>query len=544
MKKELAVFIASTFAILFATVTANAYVFDNFESPGQTPGSPPSGWGYANGVLVSNVGVKIDNASLYIPTTLGVTNLAGAAGTKIWTDFYTVPRPFVSGSQDAPTIDSNATAQFFVNTNGLWVTISGNGGSGFQTNTWTQPVLAGMTYPTVTQYSAFYHVSVLHDYSASNWSMFVNEVLLATNLQFISSGVSAHAWFQVQNLGGNGTNVCWLDNFLVTNKIATTTTTNGMTNAVPGTTIPVVDALAHFGSVQDPRPTNKTVGVVGAGGVGLTFGRVVADGRQYVVYGTPQYNLSGLSSNGVLSGNSYTDNVSLVSGTRQYYKLVTVSSDGGAALTNDETYAAYKQFRAAGSTYIMGVPLEYVNSSDRSMGGQMGLQLGSGVSASDVLTITTNGVSYTYRWNGVQWNWLSGTGPADSSCTKQWGAGVGMALTRGSSGGSTVSYFAGIKETNAVSVAVPSGAWTYLTWPHNDAAFNNGSVLGFAATTGDYIYIQTNGAANFVPARFNGTTWNTRMNGTGPALSLNLGPGDGIVYRTAGASKTFVSTGP
>jgi len=540
MKKELAAFgIIGTLCLIFAAVTANAYVFENFD---QGVGNPPNGWGAGSGVIVSNdATIKIGIASLFIPTTVGVTNYTGSvANDKVWTDFYTVPRPFVSGSQDAPTIDSNSTAQIFVKTNGLWATISGNGGAGFQTNTWTQPVLAGMIYPTVTQYSAFYHVSVLHDYSASNWSLFVNDVLLATNLQFIASGVSTHTWFQVQNLGGNATNVCWVDNFLVTNKISTATTTNGLTNSVPGTTVPVSDVLVHFGSAQDPRPTNKTVGVVGTG-VALTFGRVNPDGRQYIVYGTADQALGGLLSNGVAtisSGSAAFTNYSLSGSTnRYYYKLVTVSSDGAVTVTNDESYASYKQYRYSNKYSIVGIP---VDAADRSMGGALGAQLASGLANNDQVQMTENGVPYKYQVFNGGMNCVLGP---DGLLTKQWPLGVGMVVLP--AGVPTPSFFAGLKvSTNVVSVTVSNNVWSYLAWTHNDATFSGdgSSVLGFSPSANDNIYIQTNGAANFVSARFIGTNWLNLI--TLSPVSMTIRAGDGIVYKTTGGTKTFSSVGP
>ena len=527
MKKRLAVFIASMLAILSATATANAYVFDNFETPGQTAGQAPNGWGYSSGVLVSNAGVKIDNASLYIPTTLGVTNSVGAVGTKIWTDFYTVPRPFVSGSQDAPTIDSNATAQFFVNTNGLWVTISGNGGNGFKTNTCTQPILTGI-YPTVTTYSAFYHVSVLHDYSASNWSLFVDDVLLATNLQFISSGVSTHTWFQVQNLGGSSTNACWLDNFLVTNKISTNSKTNGIKNSVPGTTLPIADALAHFGAVQDPRPTNKTISVVGSNGVDLTFGRLLA-GATYIVYGTPNFDLTGLQSNGVVQGISYTDTNSLVAGDRQFYKLVTMSSDGAVAMTNDEIYAAYKQTRGARMMYITGVPVMYTTTSNSTFNGELGNQLKAGLTDGDTITAMPVGGTNKYVFTLTGPVWIGANGPADKDVV--FAPGSGMIINSMGAGGSA--YLAGMKPLTHPIVTNAPGVWTYTVWASDTTNIANGAIYGLSANSGDYIFVQPASSSSITRARyFSG--WKNNIWGTGAPLSMTLRPGDGVIYKNTG----------
>ncbi len=560
MKKKLSVLMASALAFLCAAVTVDAFVFDNFEAPGQ--GSVPSnslGWTVQSGVIVSNKPSGGAGArALYVPISSGVTNSSVVNTNKVWTDFFTVPRYFVStistytsaagvviSGRTAPDIDTNATAQFFVNTNGMWVTISGNGAGLLYTNVCANALIPGLTYPTVTQYSTYYHVSVLHDYSASNWSLFVNDVPIATNLRFIVNGaVSKHEWFQVQNLAGETTNFCWMDNFLVTNKMATSSSgsgANALTNMVPGTTIPVADALLGFGSVQDPRPTNLTVGVVGDTAINLTFGRVYDDGRSYVVYGTPNYTLNNLSSNGLLSGASYTDTVSLVSDTRQYYKLVTVSGDGSVAVTNDETYAAFKQYRTAGKYAIFGVPVSYLSPTDRTMGGEMGNQLKTGLGNGDEITITTNGSGYRYYINGGDW---ASRDHLDDSLTKQWGPGNGILVKSSLSG---ASYFAGFKQTNAVSIGLPNNAWTYVTWPHNDKTLsgNGNSVLGFIAGNKDIAYIYTNGATSLVYAMFDGTS-GTWKNGSYPypALSITLKPGDGIIYKAVGGGQTFSSAGP
>lgn len=524
-------------AWLFSTTGAFAYVSDGFEGPGVgQPADAGLGWSADSGVTVSNALVNNGSKSLFLPVLASATNTTGSSSATVWTDFYTIPRPYVSDTGVAPSTDPNATAQFFVNSNGFWTTISGNG-----TAVCSQALASGLVYPTVTQYSVYYHVSVLHNYVSSNWSLFVNDVPIATNLPFIASGVTSHEWAQIQNLGGNATNVCWLDDFLVTNAWPAAGTANALTNAVPGTTIPISEALMAFGSVSDPRPTNLTTTASGAT-VNLSFGRVYSDGRSYVVLGTSDYNLGGLSSNGVLAAGAFADNTSLSgSANRQFYKLVTLSADGSVAATNDEVYAAYKQSRTPNSLFIVGVPVEYANPSDRTMGGEMGNQLKSGLAVNDILTITSNGVDYVYNLTIDGWqNTLGG----DGTLTKQWGSGVGMVVQRGATGGSTSSVFAGLKQTNSVQVAVKDNTWAYLTWPNNDAAFNNGAALGCASTMGDYIYVQTNGAANFTPARFDGTTWKTRISGTGSPLVLTLQAGDGIVYKTAGGNKVFSTTGP
>ena len=544
MKNKSRFLVAGALAILCAAVTANAYVSDNFNSGVGYPPDVVRGWVSQSGVIVSNSSpiTPTSAGSLYIPIFSTVSNTSPVSGVlRVWTDFYTVPRPFVSDSSSSPAIDTNATAQFFVNSNGMWVTISGDGGAGILTNVCTNVLVSSIgDYPTVTSYSVFYHVSVLHDYASSNWSLFVNDKPIATNLNFIASGVSTHEWFQVQNLGGSSNNVCWLDDFLITNKMATSGSGNTITNVVPGTTIPVADALAGFGTLQDPRKTNQTIGVSGSG-VALTFGGGAGNGN-YVMYGTPNVDLSSLVSNGVVSGNTFTNN-SVLDGTtdRYFFKLLTVAQDGSVVFTNNETYAAFRQSRAPNTYSIMGVPVLYGDPTNGTMAGRMGTELKNGLSNGDVLTIVTNGAAYVYTMNGGGW---SSTDDADGS--KQWSPGVGMVLKRTALGIPTSSYFAGFKITNSVQVAITNNSWAYLAWPHNDKVFsgNGSNVLGFVATTDDYIFIQTNGTANFISARFKGTTWKRGATGAGADLALTIRPGDGIIYKTTGSPKQFISVGP
>jgi hypothetical protein len=542
MKKKSAVSVAGVLAFLYAAVAANAYVYEGFESAGGNGANP---WPGDSRVIVTNEGaIKHGSFSLYIPTLATVTNIPVSTVTdrKVWTDFYTVPRPFVSDSGTAPAVDTNATAQFFVNSNGMWVTISGAG-----TNVCTNSFLSNVNYPTVTQYSAFYHVSVLHDYSNFVWSLFVDGAPIATNLSFLASGVATHSWFQVQNLGGNNSNVCWLDDFLVTNRMVTTGTGNNtITNVVPGTTIPVADALAGFGSMSDPRPTNEVVGTVGAT-VTLAFGGGANNGR-FIVLGTSQSSLSGLSSNGVLDAEgNFSADLASFNGDRKYYKIVTVSDDNLIAVTNDETYAAFKQYTDRNKYYVIGANVIYQNPTNRTMAGAMGMQLKYGLGLDDLITIITNGVNLcTYRLEGVapySWN---GTG--DELGTNQWAQGVGMLLKRSSLGVASASYYFGIKETNAISVAVKNDTWSYLSWPYNATNFSGdgSSVLGFTPSENDYIYIQTNGNANFIPARFKDFVWKKGANTNllGSAISLTLQPGDGIIYKSKGGDRVFSSVGP
>jgi len=427
-------------------------------------------------------------------------------------------------------VDTNATAQFFVNSNGMWVTISGDGAGGTVTNVHSATLLAGTTYPTVTQYSAFYHVSVLHDYASSNWSLFVNDAPIATNLNFIASGVSTHQWFQVQNMGGNVSNVCWLDDFLITNRMATSGSGNTLTNVVPGTTIPVADALAGFGAVTDPRPTNEAVGA-SSSGVSLDFGRIFPANRKYVVLGGA--NLSGLTSNGVLNGAGvYVDSTSLASGTRAYYKIVTESEDGSVSVTNDETYAAYRQPRAKNRTYYVGAPIDTTDG-NRTLSGSFGTQLKSGLATGDVVYIY-NGVASSPQTLNPTTNW------SGDSLNVNIPAGQGLRIERRSGGAATSStYLVGTVPTNAAPVTIVPG-FNIVSWPYGSTgSLNSFSNLIAATATSiqDYIRLQNN-TDNITLAHYTAGGWKSGFllgGGGTQVLNPTLEPGAGIlIYHVPG----------
>lgn len=535
MKKKLTVSVAGALAFLFMALTANAYVSDNFESPGQTAGSPPVGWSVDSGVIVSNGGaIKHDAASLYIPILTTVSNAAGAASSKVWTDFYTIPRPFVSDSGTAPTVDSNATAQFFVNPNGQWVTISGNGSGGLLTNICTTALVDGMTYPTVSQYSTLYHVSVLHDYTASNWSLFVNDVPIATNLNFIASDVPAHQWFQVQNLGGNSTNVCWLDDFLVTNRIvASGGGANALTNPVPGTTIPLAVALSYFETLGDPRPAATNFGVasaLGANAVRLQFHP--QPNQRYVLVGgaSPTLSMSTISTtlvDAAGTSNYVVDAGALARGSNYFYKVLTVSQvDNSVAVTNDETYAWYKQDRASlNRWYYSGVPVTYQGSSNNSLASLAGQQLAMGLHADlsgngpDLMTIGNN--IYYLHLSG-SWALLSGaTLPEDMLLTP----GTGVAIKR-QSGAASLNYsvLAGTWTNTIGNVALLAG-WNSQSWPYDTSATE--AKCGFPGISGDMFSVMRGGSPKLAKRYASG--WKTF---SGNALSASDWPqaGEGFMY--------------
>ena len=507
-----------------------AYYVDNFETPYQTIGSQPNGWSSSSGVIVSNGSgaIKHNLSSLYIPVLSVVSNSYNGNETKILTDFYTIPRKFVSDAANSPTIDLTSTSQFFVNSNGMWTTFSRCNGL-LVTNIWLT-TLNGATYPTVNQYSVFYHISVLHNYTDTNWSLFVNNIPIATNLGFIASGVTNHEWVQIQNLGGNISNSCWLDDFSMTNMIV-----DSLTNCIQGTQIPIVSSLFYFNSLSDPRPTNKTI-TANSNNINLTFGRTSMDGRNYIVYGTTDYYLSNLNSNGIVKEDSFSDNTPLLNSSKRYfYKLITLSSDGNFSVTNDETYAIYKQDRDINRAYISGVPIE-IRDGDRTLGGTLGKQLAYGLNINDTLTLYNNGIEDTYTvqaggtWSGANLNTIIPLGK-------------GVMIKRLNNGGSSITVLAGTIPTNNIPPITINAGRNILSW----VSGTNGSLLSITGLTAeseedlnsynDYVYVQQ-WNTDILLERYTSTGWKTGLRvGGGINLNPQLMEGSGvIIWHVGGAA--------
>ena len=517
MKNKIASLLASALAVLCVAVTANAsfYSFD----------ADKTDWVGGLGVTRSNGAPTHGTYSLVVPIDNIVSNdVDGGLGNTVWTDFYTIPSRYSSVVNPTPVVDPAATGQFFVNSNGFWVTMSGPGGSVI--NVCTQSLVTGLTYPTVTQYTAFYHVSVFHNYTSRKWSLFVNNVPLAENLNFINQAANGHDWFQVQNYGGHPTNVCWLDDYLLTNAMVTTggSGTNTLTAIVPGTTLPIADALVYFGTTEDPRPAATNFGVAGGDAVSLQFDSV--PGQRYVLIGggSPVLAMSNISTTLVDTAgtsNAIVDATALQRGSRYYYKLITVSQvDGSVVLTNEETYAWYKQDRTAGNRwYYSGVPVIYVstNASANTLAGIAGDQLAGGLAVNDLMYVAAS----SYEIN--EFGKLGEIGIGTPVGEVQLAPGSGVMIKRAAGAASqTYAVIAG-RWTNNIGTITLHAGWNSLTWPYDTSATLVNS--GFPSTPGDSFLVLRGSGGDFVNVKRLSTRWSqTPESGNWPQ------PGEGFLY--------------
>lgn len=553
---KIAVRFLSAALVVAATSVPAAYVFENFNGvSGNAPGS--SGWLMPSGVYITNSPApSFEGGSLYVPVNKVVSNqITCGVATKIWTDFYTIPRPFISDVGTAPAIDTNATALFFVNSDGIWQTISGNGSGGYLTNTCSQVLGVEGAYPTVTQNNVFYHISVLHDYTVTpaRWSLFVNDLALATNLYAISTIASQHEWFQVQNFGGSETNICYLDEFLVTNKVPPTI---GSTNNVPGTDVPQSVAITYFDTFASPLPV--TTNFDSAGGDAVVMQLDVETNQQYILIAganpTGTMTTAATLNTGAGAVGSISDPSALSGGrTKRFYKVIRVSSvDASVSVTNQTVYGVYKQTRLAGYTQWIGVPLDY-GSTENTLAGRLGQDLAQGlvegdVTSGDTLTIYQGATTHQFYLDDTTHGWvgISGSDPAGIHLTP--GMGVMIKSVNGTAGSS---IFAGNVPTNA-SVQLATG-YNSIAWPFENAGFSSWNVTGATSNnnstlaSGDILFVWKDGQP--YGAKLTSSGWyqnlkTAKTNYSTPLSNISLQAGDGVLYKLQGASGTWAPVAP
>ncbi len=479
------------------------------------------------------------STALAIPGLATVSNGVADATEKVWTDFWTIPTKYSNGSVTAPDIDTTATVQFFVNSNGYWVAFSGNGPGVYKTNVLDR-VLSGTdtNYPVVTNNPSYYRVSILSDYAASTkqYSFFVNDKCLGTNLAFMCTPDSTR-WFQMQNLSKNSDEVCLLDEYLLTNSMSSVLTT-----PITGGEISQSDAVYYFGTVE-PRPavTNATapagtanvVWRFSTAGVGTC---IIEKGPTPSAFGNAQ----------TFDGNDQLLCADLNGSDKYFYRIIRQSIENPSVLvTNKQIYAAYKQTRERNRNYIVGVPV--IPLGTNTLAGPMGQQLAKGVAPGDKLTVYIGGTPYSYTRDEGSLSWTKvGSAPLSSALTLTPGMGVLIQVVGDNSADKTT-ILAGIKQTNTVAgTSVAHNTWNIFAWPYETtgtlgATITNpdgtdNTAAGYANS--DYAWIQQVGTLNPIQARCVGGVWRQFFNSTsGPILTdLTLKAGDGIMYHGSATS--------
>ncbi len=548
MKIKYIVSVGSLVAMLSGGACAGTFVNDGFSgSLGDPLSSRVPQWGATASVMLSNKTHTADGSlSVAIPILQTLSNVAalGSSGTNVWTDFWTIPRPFVSASDAAPAVDLNSSAMFFV-TNQYWAVVYGAGGS--DTNVCESGIGIGANPQPVANDGLNWHrVSVLHNYKAQKWSLFVDGVPLKTNMTFISTVPTTYEWFAVQNGGGAASNVTWIDEVLITNRVPP-----GLTNSFDGDSMSDAWELMYFGNfnadsnavqpngfnnaqlaVLEANPfvvsasepggasraeyvfgdTNAFVSAapptVGSPNLNLTF--QVVSNRLYRVLGSTTYN--GAFSDprftfvtDASGQTSQTDkNILMSDSMNYYYRLVAETTNRGVVFmeTNAITYAVHVQPRTptSSSNYWIGITVDY--GTNNTLNSTLGTQLAQGLhrgSDGDLLTVYwPNPSSPTlFRLAVGGWTPVSGTTLSVSSNIP---FGAGMLIQKqvyDAVKDGTRSVFAGPMVTAAPGIRLEPN-WNMVAWPYEGS--NSVETLSAdvgqpsdSIATADRIWIYRNG---------------------------------------------------
>lgn len=486
-----------------------------------------------NVVIATNTaGAHMGNAAM-IPILQTLSNVVDLAGseTKVWTDFWTIPRPFVSDTDGAPTVDPNTSAMFFV-TNTSWAVVYGSGGSVTSVcpnDIWS----AGHTV--ANDGSTWKHVSVYHNYGATNWSLFVDGSPLKTNMAFISS-VPNYQWFSVQNGGGNASNVTWIDDVLITNRVPAS-----LTNDHDGQGVRDAWELMYYGTIGVVSPTADTDGdgfnnsqesqlgsnpglVSGnePGGSNITeflFGTVAPGIDQADVTNAASnpirlvfsvgsnvtcYVLGSTSPTGPFNDvlgmfrtgpggttNWFIDSTGAGHGQQYFYRIMATNETYGFVQSNAETYAYFKQsriLRPTVSNFWVGITIDY--GASNTMGSTLGRQLARGLGLYDRLTVYYPEQS-TFRlvaedtWEPLGTVGLDAHIPLGQAVLIQ-------RLGSAAFGGATNAVFAGALLTNTVVSITNVPGWNMLSWPYYGS--NNTWMTTGLTQTNSVIWLYRNGS--------------------------------------------------
>lgn len=518
MNRIIHVVSVATVAFLASIMLAEATFTPQYQPFAGSEGGTPDAlttWTYGSCLNTNVSPVATNQASswaLSVPVFNSATNTVDAIDGKVWTDFWTVP---VKYSADfSPAIDTNATAQVYMNAQTNWVALSGDGFGGYRTN-----VLTAVTTPDA---NGYYQVNIMSDYTLKTYSLSVNNSCIGADLPFICTNAGAGRWFIVQNMGG--TTPCFMDEYRFSTNIA-----GILTNTIPGGGLSEYDALAYF-NTPAPRPVATNATITGTD-VAWKF-RVDGEGESIVLGGTTTNTMT--TSNGVLNASGeFTGDIA---GSKYFYRIVRRSSeDPSVTITNAEIYAAYKQNRAQRVSYIVGTPVDPLDG-DRTLGGPLGRQLASGLSLNDEITVYSSGTGSTYPLdaNGA---WVGASGVTLAP-------GQGVKITRLSGGGATSSIIAGTLPTNSITPISLAMGPNAVAWPYE----TSGSLAGFENLTGangyalgDYILVQTNSTQILLGYFVGEGVWKENITpGVGNVFNPTLKAGDGmIIYRTGAGTPTW-----
>jgi hypothetical protein len=592
-------------AVVSGTALAANYVKDSFEgvADGTLLSTRSPQWGAPATVVITNMGSKAHSPTnaVLMPVSESMSNTVAAGTTSniVWSDFWTITRPFQSQEGTAPDLDTSATAQFFVNSNGYWVTMSRAGGA-VKTNVITTDVYGTGLSQLPNTGTNWCQISVCHNYSNQSWSLFVEGVPVATNLGFINQGVSNYQWFSVESMGGDPSNTTFLDDLLITNAVPASLTddqaggNNGLRDAwelmyygrldtgisaasssvvrADGVTLGQLSAIGTTPFTNNAFPialeyafgvSNATVTTMDPtnAGAGMRLAMVVGPDRTNRVVGTSSPTAASAGSFGTSVGSFYTgpggetnwfvDPTALGRGNRFFYRIVSTSPDGLVTVTNPTTYAWYQQPRiVTGTNYWVGIPVDYGTNnnlnSDLGRHLSLGLRGAAAVGNADWVTVynpTRN--DFALGTDRIWYN-VSDAQPADFTIARGHGVYIRSRGLGGAPFGGTVAVFAGAKVTNTTTTVTINPGLNMLTWPYDVAT--NAWDLTLGATGNNSTDVLLSDRIWFSDGRvvrlWGDLQWRTYPIVT-LATNINLNPGDAFFYRSVdGASHPWTPDAP
>lgn len=582
-------------AVVSGTALAANYVKDSFEgvAGGTALIATSPQWGAPATVVITNMGSKAHSPTnaVLMPVSESMSNTVAAGTTSniVWSDFWTITRPFQSQESTAPDLDTSATAQFFVNSNGYWVTMSRAGGA-VKTNVITTDVYGTGLSQLPNTGTNWCQISVCHNYSNQVWSLFVEGIPVATNLGFINQGVSNYQWFAVQSMGGDASNTTFLDDLLITNAVPASLTddqanNNGLRDAwelmyygrldseISAASSTVVRAdgvtLAQLSNAGTTPFTNNAFPAVfeyafGVSDASITtmdptntgdmrLALVVGPDRTNRVVGTSSPTAASAGSFGTSVGSFYTgpggetnwfvDSDALGRGSRFFYRIISTSPDGLVTVTNPVTYAWYQQSRAVeGTNYWVGIPVDY--GTNNTLNSDLGRHLSLGLKgdgdqgAADRLTVYNPSQQTFWLGNDRKWRLLGSGQESSFAIERGWGVLIRSygSGSEGPFGGDTVSVMAGQKITNTTASVTINRGLNMLTWPYDVSSNITAMITGATASDSDTNLSDRIWFGNNASVRLWDNGWHyVPSTSTNPITNVSLNPGEGFFYRSRNA---------
>ncbi len=193
----------SAFALMAQSTIDFRDDFDSVYTNNQPVGGV-NNWGADSSNIQVKAGLGYSaTRGVEMPLDCTLSNLfSGSSNTNVWSDFFVRPALYVPASTNMPnpTLDTNASAMFYFNSNGYLV-VADLPAPG--TTNWVQLTdsISGAPVSPIAE-SAWTRVSVYHRYAQSNFSVFVNGLLLRERMTNVNKSVGTFTKFQVYNGGG------------------------------------------------------------------------------------------------------------------------------------------------------------------------------------------------------------------------------------------------------------------------------------------------------------------------------------------------------